>query len=346
MIIEAPVVMSRSAAPRVRPPRRARRPIATGLCCAYLVAVVAYWMLLRQGGDRWWIATVLMLAPRWPLAIPLVLGWTWAAGTRRWKTLAAVAAATLIVVGPILGVRASVSQLGAERGDLRLLTCNVHRQHVDPKELAAYITEVQADVVALQGWSDANRAGLFDDGSWEVRREGELLIASRWPITDVQRLNIADGGDTPKEEQGVAMLVRIQTPWGDVRMVGLHLASPHAGLNSLWQDWGARVAANVQRRWRESERLRAMIDRVDGPVLLAGDFNTTDDSPIFREHWGEFTDAFDECGWGVGYTYLNTHTQIRIDHVLAGPAWRVVRCWVGPDVGSAHRPVVAEVTLR
>ena len=38
-------------------------------------------------------------------------------------------------------------------------------------------------------------------------------------------------------------------------------------------------------------------------------------SPIFREHWGGFADAFSECGWGLGYTYLNTHTQIRIDHV-------------------------------
>jgi vancomycin resistance protein VanJ len=34
---------------------------------------------------------------------------------------------------------------------------------------------------------------------------------------------------------------------------------------------------------------------------------------------------------------------VRIDHILAGPGWYCARCWVGPDVGSPHRPVLADL---
>jgi endonuclease/exonuclease/phosphatase (EEP) superfamily protein YafD len=49
------------------------------------------------------------------------------------------------------------------------------------------------------------------------------------------------------------------------------------------------------------------------------------------------------AGFGVGSTHFTRHTAVRIDHVLAGPGWRVRRAWTGPFVGSAHRPVIAEV---
>ena len=37
---------------------------------------------------------------------------------------------------------------------------------------------------------------------------------------------------------------------------------------------------------------------------------------------------------------------IAIDHVLASPEWAFTGYWVGPDLGSDHRPVIAEVVLR
>jgi endonuclease/exonuclease/phosphatase (EEP) superfamily protein YafD len=34
---------------------------------------------------------------------------------------------------------------------------------------------------------------------------------------------------------------------------------------------------------------------------------------------------------------------VRIDHVLAGPGWEVLRAFVGPGLGGDHRPVVADL---
>ena len=77
--------------------------------------------------------------------------------------------------------------------------------------------------------------------------------------------------------------------------------------------------------------------------LLLCDINLPGESAIFRSHWGQFTDAFSSAGLGLGHTKFTRWHGVRIDHILAGPGWRFRRCWVGPDVKSDHRPLIADV---
>lgn len=317
-------------------------------CWGYLALVLGLWLTMRCAGDRHWLGTVLILAPRMPAALPLVILWPWALLAGRRPALAANLLATGAVFLLVIGWRIPWSFGPSERGDLRVLTCNVHRQQFDPAKLAAYIAQVRPDVVALQGWSDARRESLFGpgDGDWQVRTDGELLVASRRAILSVTPLDITDGSPVSKGERGAAAIFELETPLGPINLICLHLASPHAGLLTFPDDSGRKLSGNIDRRWFESDRLLALASARPGPLLLAGDFNTTDDSPIFREHWGAFADAFSERGWGFGYTYVIGRTQLRIDHILADPSWRVVGCWVGPDIGTAHRPLVADLNSR
>jgi endonuclease/exonuclease/phosphatase (EEP) superfamily protein YafD len=78
--------------------------------------------------------------------------------------------------------------------------------------------------------------------------------------------------------------------------------------------------------------------------VIAGDFNMPTDSDIYQLYWSSYTNAFSAAGLGFGYTKFTRWHGIRIDHILAGPGWRCRRSWVGPDVGSDHRPVLAELT--
>ena len=81
-----------------------------------------------------------------------------------------------------------------------------------------------------------------------------------------------------------------------------------------------------------------------GSTLLTGDFNTPVGSGIFRKSWSPaFADAFTTAGWGFGYTYYVRRTCTRIDHVLFGREWTCRNCWVGPAVGSPHRPLIADL---
>jgi vancomycin resistance protein VanJ len=350
MIIETrsfqPAVQANPFAPRSGAGLRPRHRALVTLCLAYLLAVAGIWLALRLTGDRWWFGTLLMLVPRWPYALPLAVLWPWALVTRRVGLWVVLATATAVVLVPILGFRPALPGSESERGDLRLLTCNIHRQHVDAEGFATYIASVEPDVIALQGWSSINEDIMFGEGEWHTHREGELFVASRFPIESVTPINLDDGSGLPGGELGVAAIVELQTALGPIHLINVHLASPHASLLTLTSDKGRKLADNIERRWRESGLVRSAADRLHGPLLLAGDFNTTDDSPIFREHWSDFVDAFDARGSGFGYTYVNDHTQIRIDHILVDSSWETRRCWLGPNVGSPHRPLLADLMVE
>src|SRR5205823_11044945 len=129
----------------------------------------------------------------------------------------ALGAAVLLFL--IMGFRVSPLHMGGGRGELRVMTCNVHRQHLDAGALGAYIANVGPDVVALQGWSETGHESLFTGSGWDVRREGELLVASRFPIGSVRVLDILGDDNAPKEERGAAALVELRTSSGTVRLV-------------------------------------------------------------------------------------------------------------------------------
>ena len=56
--------------PQTRRPARVPR-LLTGLSVAYAVTALGLCLLLHLAGDRWWPATLLLYAPRWPWAVPL-----------------------------------------------------------------------------------------------------------------------------------------------------------------------------------------------------------------------------------------------------------------------------------
>ena len=316
------------------------------LCWAYLLVLLAAWLLLREEGERWWPATLLLVCPRWPFAVPAVVLWIMVLAERRWRLAIPMLAATAVLLGPMIGLRVSLPTGPADRGDLRLLTCNIHRQQVDAQQLVAFLASSRPDVVLLQDWSSsAEHDALFAGPAWHVQRDGQLLIASRFAIARAVPVNF-DAADAPADERAAAVCYELQTPASPIRVINVHLSSPHGGLLTFMDDGGKALKENAGRRWQESATLSRLVEGSPVPVLLAGDFNTADDSPIFHEDWADFHDAFADRGLGIGYTYVNRHTQLRIDHVLEGPGFQTVRCFVGPAVGSPHRPLVADLRIR
>jgi len=161
----------------------------------------------------------------------------------------------------------------------------------------------------------------------------------RYPIGQVTPLDFAgSANNAPKAERGAAACFELLAPAGPINLINVHLASPHSGLLTMIHDHGNALAENIQRRWSESEMLRDLVEHTPEPVLLAGDFNTTDDSPIFREHWADFTDAFAERGFGFGYTYLIDHTQLRIDHILTSQSWKPIQLLDRAGIGFTAPP--------
>jgi endonuclease/exonuclease/phosphatase (EEP) superfamily protein YafD len=312
------------------------------VCWLYLAAAVGTWLLL-YASDLWWPATLLQFAPRWVLLLPLAV--LVPAALLRRRALPAVLAAGLVVAGPVMGLCIPWQPLftRAPAGlRLRVLTCNLHyRRHLDAAPLEALVEQARPDVVALQEWDGSNHSALLEAPPWHTRRTMVLFLASRFGIRGGEVIGRHSTG-----RRGALLRCDLDTPAGVVHLFTLHLASPRTELYETAFDIGrapelVRSASDV--RWTQMRNVAAAAAAVSGPVVLAGDFNTPPQSAIFGRVWPDYEDAFGSAGWGWGYTFYGARTMVRIDHVLTSPGWRCERCWVGPDVGSPHRPVVADL---
>lgn len=320
------------------------------LCWGYLAVVVATWILLRFTGDRWWVATLMLFGPRWLCSLPIFFLVPLAAFVQR-KLMRALAAAMIVVAFPILGFSIPWARAFAPAGyKVRLLTYNTLECAVPADALSALIREVQPDVVALQEYHPGAYTNVFRD--WHVCQDGELLVAAQFPIK-VRR--ITSSLQPPHVWPRTTMLeCVVSTPVADFTVCNVHLPSPRYGLTAV-----------VDRRTILSPSRRALLenetanrDAVSAIVaeanaeshsdrIVAGDFNMPTDSTLYQRDWSGYTNAFLATGWGLGYT-LRASLQgwefgARIDHVLMDGDWRPLRCWVGPNIGSDHLPVIADL---
>jgi vancomycin resistance protein VanJ len=310
----------------------------------YLAVAVGLWILL-QWADHWWPANLVLFGPRWLGAIPLLVFVPGVLLARRKGLLVPLGLAAVVIVFPVMGFCVPWGTLVAPTPAgprLRVLTCNMHGSDVvDAHALEDLILASGADIVALQEWPEAKASPLGDWPGWQRHISPRLFLASQFPIRQATRLGSDSYG--PK---GLVTHYELETSAGLLHFFSLHLASPRDALYQAVHDnpkGAAEVSTNSTRRWQQSEFIASHARRLQGPVLLAGDFNTPPESAIFAEVWGNHTDTFATAGWGWGYTFAGGRTLVRIDHILAGAGWHCTHCWVGPNVGSPHRPVIAEL---
>ncbi len=103
--------------------------------------------------------------------------------------------------------------------------------------------------------------------------------------------------------------------------------------------------AYLDRAW-EAEKIKAMAAEEALPLILAGDFNSTPHSWVYAHLAEDMQDAFLYAGQGWGATYHTNFPFARIDHVLAGPAFEVVRADVLDVALSDHRPLLVRMRWR
>jgi endonuclease/exonuclease/phosphatase family metal-dependent hydrolase len=233
---------------------------------------------------------------------------------------------------------------GGARADrsLRVITCNADYRALDTAAFAKFLGDVQPDIVVAQGWSSVHDAA-FMGADWHTRRDGELFVASRLPLLSAE----ASTDPAFAGKNGSLAHYRVRSSFGlDVDVFNFHAATARQGLSQVitgWWNGAAAIDANTTERRAQSRVARDAASRMVAPAIVGGDFNMPSDSAIYRAFWSDWSNAFSAAGFGFGYTHYTHRTQLRIDHILASAGWRVRRCYVGPNVGSAHRPVIAEL---
>lgn len=336
--------MTAEQARRRWPSRIARLAAWTALATALLG-----WLALSALADRNGLGTLLAFGPAWLMAVPTVLAIPLALwGDRR--ALVPIAWAGLVVAGPVMSWNLPWRSLVAETSpsdlDLRILTIN---KGIIPtfssSALGQLIAEREPEVVLMQEANDMTLAELNLGIDWHLESHGELILISRLPIVRIERLSA-----TLSDGKASALRCDVKKGSTTIRVITLHLRSAREGLSAAIThgpfQYGV-IGSNLQERRATSLRVAGWVAGIiaaePGPAVIGGDFNLPPASALFAQHWGWLRDAHRDSGWGWGLTWFSSWHGLRIDHLLADPEGQWAWCQVGPDLGSDHRPVIAEV---
>ncbi|MGF1504399.1 MAG: endonuclease/exonuclease/phosphatase family protein [Anaerolineae bacterium] len=228
---------------------------------------------------------------------------------------------------------------------LRVATFNMGDQLTDGRSVVAFIQEEDLDIIAVQELGEQQAQTLRDALSetyhlalYPAGIPGTGVI-SRYPIVEADLLYFVN----PALPHAA---VTIDVDGRDVSVYSMH--PPPA----LWFQPG--FPPIVYRSAQRYGDVQALVERLGpGPVIVMGDFNATEHSAdwqLLRE--AGLRDAFWEQGTGFGMTFpqggryrgLDIPARlVRIDYVWASDVFIVQDAWVGPDLGSDHMPVLAEL---
>ena len=329
--------------PAGHPPSRSRRGLSTVFVLttwAYALAVLATLALIRLIGEQWWPVTLLLfcprpvyLAPAVPLALVSVLA-------RRYRMLATQAAIALATAVPLMDFRVDALWQAHEPAPgprVRVLTLNQHNYRTRARDLIRLIQRHQVDVVCLQETAFDPLLEEFWREGW-YRDQGKC-IASRFPIVRQYPPLTAAYGDPTLD------LVRLRAHDGlEFVVASVHGPTMRPGFEAILKADVAGLRRTIAERRVAMDDLTSRLEEFgDVPMLLAGDFNTPADSSLLDTLRDHFEVGVERAGCGYGYTWPAVLPSLRIDHILANRYGTFTFCRVGPEVGSDHLPVIAEV---
>ena len=325
-------------------PHSVRRwPTRIAVVC--LVAVIAISGAVWSAPDGSFVGVILRYGPRWVVVLPIAGLMLVLLAVRAWRATLIAMLTLGISLGAFAGLRlhplAAPVDESAER--LRIMTLNCDGNAADVDVVTLFVGEWQPDLILLQ---DCGRVGRPESlpKSWNlITGPGGLVLASRYPADAAGGIHETSfgGGD-----RGADRFV-VDSPWGKLTLVNVHLPTPRAGLEAaihLDSHAGGVIAEQARVRANASETTRAFAGTPDKNLFVAGDFNMPVESPAFLRDWGQYQNAFGSAGNGFGWTMFTSRAVVRIDQILSGPGWECRACWVGRNVGSAHRPLLADFT--
>jgi len=214
----------------------------------------------------------------------------------------------------------------------RIVSANVNSKNPTIDRAVADALAQDADLVLL---IEAGKGRLSPPAEYPTvirPTYSSQVILSRFPIRLL---------DKPQEwpNDFRAHRLEVDAPSGRVIVYLAHLKRPHLGPGRILK---IRSQLRAQRRERESLLASAREETV--PVVIAGDFNTSDRSRGYRRIAGRFRDAM-RSRW-AGPTYIGTLWKpflLRIDHVFVPRDWcsgHAVRFTLH---GSDHRGLAVDV---
>jgi len=335
--------------------KKSLRQMGTVLGWLYASLIIAWFVLHAWVGDAiWWLALLNSFTPFLFLPLLLILP---ACLVCRWRAFQ-ISAVPPVLIFLVLYGDLFLPQLAIASGEdsLVIMTFNVWGYSGSAETAQAIIHDEVPDIVAIQELSSqmgevllAELGAVYPYRSirFGAEQDSGMAVLSRYPLAVLEAEGLS----------GWQMqVVEIHTGERTVTLYNIHLEV--ANVLAYIED-GTSLPEAVRASWAKREaQVRALVaDLRPGPVIVAGDLNSTDQSTAYGLLRKALADAHRVAGWGFGHTFPAyggswrgipiVARQMRIDMIFYSQDFVALRCQVGSTHGeSDHLPVVAELVWR
>ncbi len=191
-----------------------------------------------------------------------------------------------------------------------------------------FISEKKPDIVCLQEYYPKYTLPL-DQYPHQYRKMSEVsksfgqIIYSKYPIVRTGALDFKGTGNNVIYAD---VVIREDT----IRVYNVHFQSLRMSpkFNTLKEEDSKRLLGRMGEAFKKQEtQVMQFLESEKTspyPVIVAGDFNNSATSYMYRKIRGEKIDAFEKAGSGTGRTFTFDFVPLRIDFVLTDPKFEIL----------------------
>ena len=296
---------------------------------------------------RWWMGDQLFLTRYTGYLMPWLLcgllpGVLWAV-LMKYRGVAALLIVSVLIIfvsyAPLFWSGSSIYAPAAM--EFKVLSYNTWSKNLDTDRIARAVKGQKPDVLLLQEVKPKVFArlmkhfhDLYADHEVYFSYEPHLLLAvvSRYPLER----------STGIKGKGRVQRVLLRTPAGAITVFNVHMLRRGG--------WLSRYRKIVS-------LLEEDVAHKKGPVILGGDFNTTDQGETYKYITKFLNNAHWESGFGFGFSFpspvikligpVSVPPLVRIDHIFFNDYFSILKAGTIDDSGgSDHFPVMAILGLK
>lgn len=250
------------------------------------------------------------------------------------------------------------SSTSPKKADLSLLSYNVRKFNIRNwseednvgDRIHAFVYRENPDIVCFQE-SHANYPldpaiyPYTDIQKGETKRIHGLITYSKFPIVGSASLQFQD---TSNQGTYIDVVVKGDT----LRVYNIHFESLRIApdFNKLKkEDTGtliSRIGTSFKKQEKQLFKFLESESQSPYPVIVAGDFNNSATSYLYRKAKGDKNDAFVQAGSGTGATYTFDFIPLRIDFILADVIFEVLDFETYSLPLSDHNPIRSRFILK
>jgi endonuclease/exonuclease/phosphatase (EEP) superfamily protein YafD len=224
----------------------------------------------------------------------------------------------------------------------RIVSANIYVDNPDPTSFVGFLRRANPDLVVLQEttgrWQDAISAVSVwpYQSSIDMQSRDDMKVFSRFPILS-ERIVSPESRDT-----GGRHPVRFELAVGSSRVVlfAVHAQTPRT--KEMWRERNAYLRDITAAVQAEAQGTK---------IIVTGDWNTPIWSPFFSRVLTDANLRTAQFEWWPAPTRFSlrfgsiSELGIPIDHIAVSPNIGLAGFSTGPQFGSNHLPISADLTL-